>query len=163
MKTLYLAAGVFGVAERMRNARLAGILERKGKGRKVILPQREAKRFFVDGVLDLDALAEDCRRAATDPETICVVCIDGAEADAGGAVEYACANQATGRGITWRSDFRTAEEKELGRNAMFRLKGTIHIYLPCYAVEEAEVDAYCEELAEEIHQAALKIEATEAA
>lgn len=160
MKTLYLAAGVFGVAERMRNARLAGILE--PKGRKVVLPQREALRFFVNGALDLDALAEDCRQLATDSDTICVVCIDGAEADAGAAVEYGCANQANKRGITWRSDFRTVEEKELGRNAMFRLKGTVHIYLPCYAVEEAELDAYYEVLAEAIHQAALKIEAAEA-
>lgn len=161
MKTLYLAAGVFGVAERMRNARLAQIFQRKG--RKVVLPQHEAKRFFVDGVLDQEALAEDCRRAATDPDTICVVCIDGPDADAGAAVEYGCANQANGRGITWRSDFRTAEEKELGRNAMFRLKGTTHIYLPCYAVEFEELQVYYDELAEAIHQAALKIEASEVA
>lgn len=155
-RSLYLAAGLFNVAERQRNARLASHMKKRGWN--VALPQRLALHFFEDGKLNLRELAIDCKREAADPENICVVCLDGPDADSGAATEYAFAQMANERVITYRTDFRTVVEQELGVNGMFHLPGTTFIYMPCYAVELAEFELYYEQLADSIHEAAIVLE-----
>jgi len=86
-----------------------------------------------------------------------VICADGAKADDGAAVEYGMTINATSRAIVFRTDFRTEPKKELGVNAMFKAKGTIFIYYPCYFTEISEVSKYYEKLAIKIHRAIRKL------
>jgi|SRR6185369_3148454 len=154
-RKMNLCGGVFNVAERRHNARLDRAL--RELGRETVLPQREALRFLKDGVLDLDRVALACQQAARDEKNILVLNLDGPDADGGGAVEYGIAIERTGRAITYRTDIRTAPEKELGRNAMFRLPVTEFIHIPCYSVEELETEAFYRKLAEEIENAAHRL------
>jgi nucleoside 2-deoxyribosyltransferase len=155
MATIYLAASVFNAGERLHNLFLEKFL--KKLGHKIILPQREALKFFGGKQFNVEAIVEDCKQSCTNPEHICVACTDGVDADSGTAVEYGMAIISTSRAIVFRTDFRTAEERELGVNAMLKAKGTIFIYHPCYFTELEEVDAYYEELARRIHEAILAI------
>lgn len=155
MATIYLAAGLFNAGERLHNLFLEKFL--RELGHEVILSQREALKFFDGKQFDIDAIVEDCRQSRTNPKHICVACADGADADSGTAVEYGMAMTANGRAIVYRTDFRTAEEKELGANAMLKAKGTSFIYHPCFFTELDEVDAYYEELSRKIHEAILTI------
>ena len=150
MRTLYLAGGLFNAAERLHNLYLEKHL--KPYGYNILLPQREAVQFSEDDVFDGDAIMEDCHASCWSPENLYVGCIDGADADGGTAVEYGIAISITGRAVVYRTDFRTATDKELGYNAMFRIKGTTFIYYPCYFTELDQADAYYAELARRIHE-----------
>jgi len=155
MATIYLAAGLFNAGERLHNLFLEKFL--KKLGHKVILPQREALKFFDGERFNVDAIVEDCKQSCTNPKHICVACADGADADSGTVVEYGMAIISNGRAIVYRTDFRTAEEKEVGVNAMLKAKGTSFIYYPCFFTELDEVDVYYEELSRKIHEAILAI------
>jgi nucleoside 2-deoxyribosyltransferase len=148
---IYLAGGLFNVSDRLHNLFLEKYL--KELGHTVILPQRRALKFFDGGTFDTDAIVKDCMELCADRSVLCVVNIDGPDADSGAAIEYATAIAATRRAAIYRTDFRTAPEKELGVNAMFRAYRTLGVYLPCYFTELSEIDAYYRELAQKIDAA----------
>lgn len=149
MAKIYLAGGLFNAGERIHNLYLEKHL--KALGHEVILPQREALKYYEDCMFDIDAVQEDCKRHATDPMKICVVNADGADSDSGACVEYGMAITATGRAIVYRTDFRTAVEKEVGVNAMLRGRESVFVYSPCHFTELDEAEIYYEELARKIH------------
>lgn len=159
MATLYLASGLFNAAERLHNLFLEKYL--KALGHEVILPQREAKEFFDDQRddkrFDINKIAEECRKRCLNPENIYVGNIDGPDADSGTCVEYGVAVTATGRVIVYRTDLRTAEDKEVGVNAMLKLRGTVFIYFPCFFTELDQVEPYYRALAQKIHEALFMI------
>lgn len=148
---LYLAGGLFNAGEQLHNLMLERHLSLLGYD--VILPQREAARCMRDGKLDLDLLADECKNAARDRSVCYVGSIDGAAADDGAAVEYGIAIEATHRAVVYRTDFRTDAAKELGMNAMFRLKHTRLVYLPANLAALDEVEPYYAALAREIDAA----------
>jgi len=149
--TIYLAGGLFSAGERLHNLYLERHL--KVFGHEVILPQREALRFLRDGVLDMDAVREDCNNNATDMGKVCVVNADGADSDRGTCVEYGMSIVATGRAIVYRTDFRTDPENEIGINLMLRQKKSVFIYAPCAQdlVDFDHVEDYYKHLAGRIH------------
>ncbi len=155
MATIYLAAGLFNAGERLHNLFLEKFL--KKLGHKIILPQREALKFFDGKQFNVDDIVENCKQSCINPKHICVACADGADADSGTAVEYGMAIISSGRAIVYRTDFRTAEERELGVNAMLKAKGTNFIYHPCFFTELDEVNSYYEELSRKIHEKILAI------
>lgn len=150
MKAIYLAGGLFNISERERNTRLAKCLAKFG--RKVILPQEEALNFFDGQIYDIQGVIEDCFKKAKDPDNVCVACLDGPDADSGTAFEVGAAVTATGRAVVYRTDFRTALEKEVGINGMFQVCGIEIIYLPCFATTFAEYDGFYQNLAQKIHE-----------
>ena len=156
MARLYLAGGLFNAGERLHNLHLEQHL--KALGHEVILPQREALLFRkADGTFDLGGVVADCREKCSGAGTLCVACLDGTDADSGTAVEYGMAISATGNAITYRTDFRTAPEHELGANAMFKARRTEHVYLPCFFTELGQTGAFYRELAQSIHEAAERL------
>ncbi len=156
MATIYLAGGLFNAAERLHNLFLEKYL--KELNYNVILPQREALKFFDTNHFNISGIVEDCRQACTNCRHIFVGNIDGADADSGTCVEYGMAIITTGKAIVYRTDLRTVEEKELGVNAMLKAKGTTLIHHPCFFTELAEVEAYYKELAQKIHIVIQRIE-----
>jgi nucleoside 2-deoxyribosyltransferase len=148
---VYLAGGLFNAAERLHNLYLERVLKRKGY--EVVLPQREALRFFDGHAFDIPDIVRSCRESAADPDSICVASADGPDADSGTAVEYGIAITATGRAVVYRTDFRTAPDREFGVNAMMTAEGSSLVYELCYFTEFDEVNAYYEKLADSIHQA----------
>ena len=158
MATIYLAGGLFNAGERLHNLFLEKFLQELGH--MIILPQREALKFFdKNGHLNLDAVAGDCRRYCEDERVIYVGNIDGADADSGTGVEYGIAITVAGAAIVYRTDFRTDAEKEIGVNAMLKLKGTTFIYHPCFFTELGdEVRNYYRELAKKIDEAVRALE-----
>lgn len=156
--TLYLAGGLFGLAERVHNLRLAKELEKLG--RLIILPQERALSFkgSKGAGTDRHAIATDCARYCCEKTVLYVGNLDGTDADSGTSVEYGLAVGATGRAVVYRTDFRTDPAQELGVNAMFLLPKTLFIYQPCFATSESEFDAHYQELAWRIHAAANVLE-----
>lgn len=152
---IYLAGGLFNAGERLHNLYLEKYL--RELNHEVIVPQRVALTFFKDGYFDTQKIVADCREKSIDSNNIYVGNIDGADADAGTAVEYGMAIIATGRAIIYRTDFRTATEKELGVNAMLRAESTELIYEPCFFTELEEVDTYYKNLALRIGDAVKKL------
>jgi nucleoside 2-deoxyribosyltransferase len=148
--TLYLAGGLFNAGERLHNLMLEKHLKKLGY--EVVLPQREAKKFFDGTAFDIHAVMKDCQQHSCDSGSMLIGNLDGADADSGTAVEIGIAVTATGRAIVYRTDFRTDPERELGVNAMLRLTGTKFIYEPCTFTELVEADAYYERLATKIHE-----------
>jgi nucleoside 2-deoxyribosyltransferase len=159
MLTIYLAGGLFNAGERLHNLYLERELTKLGH--KVILPQRRALDFFSDGKFDTCAMAANFAQLCADPNILYVGSLDGADSDSGGSVEYGITVTATGRAVVYRTDFRTAQERELGVNAMFKAHRTLLIYLPCFFTDLGEVDNYYRELAWKIHEAIVEISATE--
>lgn len=157
MEKIYLAGGLFNVAEKNHNLHLEKHLI--ALGYTIILPQREALKNYVneDQAFDLKGIVRDCRAAASDPNNILVGNIDGVDADSGTVVEYTLAIAKTGRAILYRTDFRTHLEKELGINAMLGLEGTELIYAPCYSIELEEIEKYYKYLSLQIHNTIEKI------
>ena len=151
MKTIYLAGGLFNAGERLHNLYLEKHL--KILGYEVMLPQRRAKGFFLNGQFLVDEIVADCQRQCLNSQNCYVGNVDGADADSGTGVEYGIAITASGRAIVYRTDFRTDTVKEVGVNAMFRAKGTTFIYQPCFFTELEQVDAYYSDLALKIHHA----------
>jgi nucleoside 2-deoxyribosyltransferase len=152
---LYLAGGLFNAGERLHALNLEKHLV--DLGYEVILPQREALRFFKDGLFDIRGIVDDCRKNAIDPTKTCVCSSDGADADSGTAIEFGMAITATGKAIVYRTDFRTALEKEVGVNAMFRANDSVFIYEPCFFTELKEVDEYYKRLAAKIDEAIVSL------
>lgn len=150
MLTIYLAGGLFNAAERLHNLFLEKHL--KELGYNVILPQREALKFFDIGHFDVSGIVEDCKQSCTNHRHIFVGSADGADADSGTCVEYGMAIITTGKAIVYRTDFRTAEEKEIGVNAMLKAKGTSFVYHPCFFTKLEQVEAYYKELSQKIHE-----------
>lgn len=155
MYTIYLAGGLFNAGERLHNLFLEKCLKKLGY--EVILPQRESLKFFDGKNFNIDGIVEDCKQSCIDPENIYVGNSDGADSDSGTCVEYGIAITATGRAVVFRTDFRTALEKEVGLNAMLRGRGTALIYKPCFFTELDQVEEFYSELAQEIHKAIQEI------
>jgi len=151
---LYLAGGLFNAGQRVHNI----LLERSliFLGHEVILPQREALKFFNGIAFDIAGIVQDCRARCSQQDVICVTCSDGADADSGACVEHGIATTATGRAVVYRTDFRTALENETGLNAMLRGPETQIVYTPCFFTKWVEVEAFYDSLAEKI-DAAIKL------
>jgi len=167
---LYLAGPLFNVAERRHNstleAELIGVAKVKGIDLKITSPQRKALERFMqsEGRFDVAGIVYDCVKDSSNKDVI--VCnLDGTDADSGTAVEYGIAvGQRVAQEIlkknkvkikvpqviTYRTDFRTAPEKEVGVNAMLRAEETTHIYHPCFSVELEEFEQFYQELATKI-------------
>ncbi len=152
---IYLAGGLFNAGQRLHNLFLAKYLRELGHA--VILPQVEALQFFHGDRFDVAGVVESCRQACQSSENIFVGSADGADADSGTCVEYGIAITSAGTAIIYRTDFRTAEEKEVGVNAMLKARGTIFIYHPCFIADLNQVEGYYRELARKIHEAVLSI------
>lgn len=150
MITLYLAGGLFNAGERLHNLYLEKYL--RALGYEVILPQREALKFFEVDHFNVAGIVEDCRLSAVNPQNLYIGNADGADADSGTCVEYGMTITATKRAVVYRTDFRTALEKEVGVNAMLNARGTSFIYHPCFFANLEEVDTYYSALAQKIHQ-----------
>lgn len=153
--TVYLAGPLFGIADRHHNLLLAKELEPLGYI--VILPQKEAMRFFKDGKFNLDAVSESCLQDAIYRDVV-VANIDGPSADDGTSIEVGMAiisqRSKTGSSpkrplvICVRTDFRTAMDREVGINSMFSLAKII--YKPAFINSLEEADNFYKELAREI-------------
>jgi nucleoside 2-deoxyribosyltransferase len=148
---IYLAGGLFNAGERFHNLVLEKYLRTFGYD--VVLPQREAQKFQKGDSFDVAAIVADCQRSCTDRNIVFVGCIDGADADSGTCAEYGMALAVTHRAIVYRTDFRTAVEKEVGVNAMLRAPGTIFVYEPCFATELDQMDAFYLRLAQALDRA----------
>ena len=158
MAVVYLAGGLFNAGERLHNLFLERNL--KALGHEIILPQREALKFFKNGNLDLNKIREDCEAHSINLESICVMNADGADPDSGACVEYGMAIATTGRAVVYRTDIRTAPEKEVGLNAMLQCKNTSYVYYMCSVTELNEIGKYYNELALKIHYAILGLVGT---
>lgn len=153
---IYLGGGLFNAGERLHNLYLEKAL--KALGHDVMLPQREALKFFENDRFNVSGIVEDCRSSCSNPGNVFVGNADGADADSGTCVEYGIALTSTGRAVVYRTDFRTALDKEVGVNAMLGARGTTFLYHPCFFTELDQVDAYYQELAQKIHEAVLALE-----
>ncbi len=155
MKKIYLAGRLFNAGERLHILYLEKHL--KPFGYEIILPQREALRFFDGEKLNLKALSHDCRSICARDDVLYIGCIDGPDADSGTSIEYGIAITSQGKAIVYRTDFRTAPEKELGVNGMFNLEHTEFVYEPCYFTQLDQVDPYYANLAKIIHEAIIHL------
>ena len=157
---VYLAAGLFNSAERMRNAQVGALLQKFR--REVILPQATAPQFLIEGKgFDLKALSADCASHAANPKNVTVLIADGPTADDGGSVELGIAWAKTGRAIVVRTDIRTDTKKEIGLNGMFNLPGILQVICPCLAITELQVFEFHQRLGQHIEVAMQKIEEKE--
>ena len=152
-KRLYLAGGLFNAGERLHNLYLEKAL--KELGYVVILPQREALKHFDGKGFNVPGIVESCSKSCSSVKNLFVGNADGSDSDSGTCVEYGIAINSTGKAIVYRTDFRTAEDRELGVNAMLKAKGTTFIYEPCYFAELEQVDSYYRALAKKIDKAIL--------
>jgi len=154
---IYLAAGLFNAGERLHNIFLEMALRELGY--EVILPQREALKFFdpATGTFDVAGIVENCKQSSADGKNIVVANSDGADGDSGTCVELGIAVASTGRAVVFRTDFRTAMDRELGVNAMLKPKGVVFIYHPCFFTELSQVEPYYRELARKIDEAVRNI------
>jgi len=152
---IYLAGGLFNAGERLHNLYLEKYL--KALDYDVVLPQREALKAFDNGTFDVKKIVRSCREASSHPENILVGNADGPDSDSGTCIEYTFAIVSTGRAVIYRTDFRTALDRELGINAMLMGEGTEFVYDPCFITELDQVDAYYAGLAMKIHEAIQKI------
>lgn len=156
--SLYGAGPLFNIADRHHNLLLQKELEALGYS--VILPQKEAMRFFDGQKFDVMGICGDCEdKSMTMP--VIIANIDGADADSGTSYEVGVARATKKLAemfpiIPWkliiicvRTDFRTDLEKEIGYNAMFN-KADKLIYKPAYVNSLEEVAVFYKELAEEI-------------
>jgi len=170
--SIYLAGGLFNVAERVHNVTLERHLietaNKKGITLMTTLPQRTAMKRFIPGEnkFDVAGIVADCEVDAASHDYI--LCnIDGTDADSGTAVELGIARgQRIAREhlkdhrtyslinipkiIVYRTDFRTSIENEVGVNAMLNPKGTTFIYHPCTVTELNEAKNYYRALASKI-------------
>lgn len=153
---IYLAGPLFNAGERLHNLFLERYL--KDLGFEIILPQKEALRFFDGEKFDVAAIVADCAAACRDHKTIVVACLDGTDADSGTAVELAIAREANGRVIVYRTDFRTDICREIGMNAMLLGEGSRLIYEPCFFTEYEQVNKFYKKLAARIYEEVMKIE-----
>ena len=157
--SIYGAGPLFNIASRHHNLLLEK--ELKALGYSVILPQREALKFFDGQKFDVAGICEDCEDKAMTTRVV-IANIDGADADSGTSNEVGVA-RATKKlaekipSLPWnpiiicvRTDFRTELEKEIGYNAMFN-KADKLIYKPAYVNSLEEVAVFYRELAMEIH------------
>ncbi len=148
--SIYFAAPLFGAADRHHNLLLARGLEELGY--LVILPQKEALKFFDGKKFDLKGIREGCKRQAMKSRVI-VANIDGTDADSGTSLEVglslAVAGKKNPKVIGVRTDFRTDLEKEIGINGMFGLADKI-IYKPAYFTSSEEAAKFYKDLAKEI-------------
>lgn len=152
---IYLAGPLFSAPERLHNLFLEQYL--KDLGCEIILPQREALKFFDGAKFDVAAIVADCAAACRNPNVIVVACLDGTDADSGTAIELAIAREVNGRVIVCRTDFRTDISLEIGMNAMLLGEGSYLIYEPCFFTEYGEIDAFYKKLALRIYELAVKI------
>ncbi|MFA6097426.1 MAG: nucleoside 2-deoxyribosyltransferase [Candidatus Paceibacterota bacterium] len=151
MRTIYLAGGLFSAGERLHNLNLEKYL--KELGYEVMLPQREALKAFNGKSFDVKAIVKSCRESSSDPEYIFVGNADGPDSDSGTCVEYGIAITTVRKAVVYRTDFRTALDRELGINAMLTGEGTEFVYEPCFFTELEQVEPYYRGLAIKIHEA----------
>lgn len=167
--SIYLAGGLFNVAERVHNATLEKHLiwtaKRANIDLRTTLPQRVAMERFIpeEDRFDVAGIVADCEVDAASHDYI--LCnLDGPDADSGTATELGIARgqrvaQKHLKGhrtsslinapkiITYRTDFRTSIENEVGVNAMLNPDGSTFIYHPCFTIELDEVEGYYNGLA----------------
>lgn len=157
---VYLAGPLFGIADRHHNLLLARELERLGYI--VVLPQKEALKFFDGHRFDLKKIGEDCRRQSMKSDVI-VANIDGPDADSGTALEVGIglstalsSRRNKPAVICVRTDFRTDRQQEIGINGMLELADKL-IYMPAFVGSMEEVAKFYEDLAKEIDSSVGKL------
>lgn len=152
--SIYLAGPLFGIADRHHNLLLAEELEKLGY--KVVLPQKQALKFFDGKRFDLKRISDDCQWQSRNNDVI-VANIDGPDADSGTALEVGIAILSAPivnkpKVICIRTDFRTNREQELGINGMFELADRV-IYMPAFVSSLKEISKFYKNLAERIDNA----------
>lgn len=148
MNTIYMAGGLFSIAERRFNRALRDELEMLGYT--VFLPQ-ESEQNNRD-VIDLRAIARDDQRGVYESEVTVVNC-DGAMVDDGTALEAGMAIGKCRITVGYRTDFRGfGDDADLKINCMFHLLGD-YIY---FSSLENDADDAEMLLASKIHQSILR-------
>jgi len=112
--TIYLAAPVFSLAERLFNRRLARAIQDRLPGLRVFLPQdcRVGEFESFNDRRHSRALYEACRKAI-DAADMVVAVLDGADADSGVSYEVGYAAARGKRVVGLRTDFRQLQVKGL--------------------------------------------------
>ncbi|GAG10035.1 unnamed protein product [marine sediment metagenome] len=152
--SIYLAGPLFGIADRHHNLLLAQELEKLGYT--VILPQKEALKFFNGERFDLKGISKDCKRQSMENDVV-VANIDGPDADSGTALEVGIALSRASiankpKVICIRTDFRTNREQEIGINGMFEFADRV-IYMPAFTSSLKEITEFYKGLAKKIDNA----------
>lgn len=162
----YLAGGLFNVGQRFHNSLLEKNLITSASEKNIELittsPQRKAFKRYIkeENRFDVAEIVSDCEKDASEHDYI--ICnLDGTDCDSGTAIEIGIArgvqlskklstSKLAPKIITYRTDFRTAPEKEIGINAMLRPDGSTFIYYPCFAIELNEFNEFYQKLASQI-------------
>jgi nucleoside 2-deoxyribosyltransferase len=112
--TIYLAAPLFGMADRLFNRQLAAAIEARLPDCRVILPQdsRVGARSSFNDRRHSRALFDQCLQHARQADLVLAV-LDGADADSGVAYEVGYAAALGKRVIGIRTDFRQLQVKGL--------------------------------------------------
>ncbi|MCK5660075.1 MAG: nucleoside 2-deoxyribosyltransferase [Methanosarcinales archaeon] len=110
MKSIYLAAPLFSVAEQEFNLRLAAAFKEKGFA--VFLPQEDSKDTKDMRGQDLQDYIFNSNAKAIRDCDIMVAVLDGADVDSGTAWEVGYAHALEKTVIGLRTDFRTLGEHE---------------------------------------------------
>jgi nucleoside 2-deoxyribosyltransferase len=120
-----MAGPLFSAADRTHNLKLAAYLTFEGYD--CILPQ-ETK------LINLKEIAEQCFNSCSSSDIV-LANLDGPDADSGTSMEVGIALALHPRPIVigYRTDFRTAIDKEVGINAMFKLVDHI-VYMPSWNI-----------------------------
>ena len=140
--TIYLAGPLFGLADKVHNAKLASYL--KGFGYSIWLPQNISQMFNLKEGVDIFDICRHCRDMANSCDVL-IANLDGADTDSGTAMEFGIALNSRKHTfvIGTRTDFRTDFSNEIGINGMFLLADAI-IYYPAsvfdspYTIKEKE-------------------------
>ncbi len=110
---VYLAAPLFGQAERRWNGDLADALSREGL--RVFLPQDDADARLPDGAPDFEGIVAKCLAGVRACDVV-VALLDGADADSGTCFECGFAHALGTPVVGVRTDLRAGEDA--GVNAM---------------------------------------------
>jgi nucleoside 2-deoxyribosyltransferase len=148
MNTIYMAGGLFTIAERRFNRALRDELEMLGYT--VFLPQESEQN--TRAVFDSRGTARDDQRGVYESEITIVNC-DGAMVDDGTALEAGMAIGKCRITIGYRMDFRGfGDDADLKINCMFHLLGD-YIYFPSNKNDSDDAEAV---LALKIHQSIVR-------
>jgi nucleoside 2-deoxyribosyltransferase len=117
MKTIYLAAPLFSIAEQEFNQRLCDFLTKNGFT--VFLPQKECANK------DLPAIFATCK-SGIDQSAVVLAVLDGADADSGTCWECGYAYAKEKPVVALRTDFRQTGDTH-GFNAMLYFCASAHV------------------------------------
>jgi nucleoside 2-deoxyribosyltransferase len=144
--SVILFGPLFTLAERDFNFALAEAIMRQSQHSVVVtLPQEEAKKHVICGVVDCEGIKDECLKNAVSHD-VAVAILDGADADSGTCIEIGFRKGRDSKLVVIgvRTDFRASEDGRL--NAMLRLCDEI-IYDPS---TETSIERLAEKVVEAI-------------